>query len=139
MLSAFANTLVRVLLAPECVSCRLLLRQPLSEPVCSSCLAAVRPISAPFCAQCGHPMAEMDPTPICARCRDAPRSFAMARSAGLYDGVLRELIHQFKYGGHRHLALSLAGLAKAAGAEVLTGAVALVPVPLAPWRQFSRG
>jgi ComF family protein len=62
-----------------------------------------------------------------------------ARSAGLYDGALREIIHGFKYEGRRGLAVPLAEMMRTAGAPVLTGADAVVPVPLHPWRRLRRG
>ncbi len=75
---------------------------------------------------------------ICARCANPPR-FTMARSAGRYDGPLRNVIHVFKYGRRRPLAAPLARLMTAAAAEVLAGADAVVPVPLHPWRALRRG
>jgi ComF family protein len=65
--------------------------------------------------------------------------FTLARSAGRYEGSLRQVIHAFKYEGRRVLAQPLADLMKAAGEPVLAGADAVVPVPLHPWRALQRG
>ena len=62
-----------------------------------------------------------------------------ARSAGRYEGSLREIIHAFKYEGRRGLAVPLAAMMRTAGAEILTGADVVVPVPLHPWRRMRRG
>jgi ComF family protein len=64
---------------------------------------------------------------------------ALARSAGLYDGSLRAIVHAFKYRQCRALARPLAALMARAGADVLDGADAVVPVPLHPARAWRRG
>jgi ComF family protein len=66
-------------------------------------------------------------------------AFAIARSAGRYDGSLRRIVHAFKYRQRRLLAAPLARLMREAGHDVLDGADAVVPVPLHPWRAFRRG
>lgn len=136
---SFANTLVRVLLAPACASCRIVLRRPLHGQVCDACLGAIVPVEPPWCAQCGEPLHGHLVEARCARCRASPRAFSVARSAGLYEGVLRQLVHQLKYGKRRPLARLLGALAADAGRQVLAGATAVVPVPLHPTRQFTRG
>lgn len=61
------------------------------------------------------------------------------RSAGEYEGALREIIHAFKYQHRRSLARRLGALMLIAGAVTLEGADCVVPVPLHPWRRFRRG
>jgi predicted amidophosphoribosyltransferase len=62
-----------------------------------------------------------------------------ARSAGQYEGSLREIIHAFKYEGRRVLAAPLGAMVRAAGVDFLREADGVVPVPLYPWRAFRRG
>jgi ComF family protein len=62
-----------------------------------------------------------------------------ARSAGPYEGALRDILHAFKYEGRRTLAPKLGGLMRDAGRDLLAGASCVVPVPLHPWRRFRRG
>jgi ComF family protein len=61
------------------------------------------------------------------------------RAAGVYDGTLRAAIHALKYDGRRSLARPLAALMLTHAGDVLTGADAVVPVPLHPSRHRSRG
>jgi ComF family protein len=75
----------------------------------------------------------------CARCRRVPSLVDAARSAGLYEGSLRDIIHAFKFEGRRGLAVPLAAMMRAAGAQILAGADVVVPVPLHPWRRMRRG
>jgi ComF family protein len=76
---------------------------------------------------------------LCPRCRRQPLAFDAARAAGDYDGALRKIVHAFKYEGRRSLAAPLAGLMGRAGADLLTNADLLVPVPLHAVRRLQRG
>ena len=140
MLAAATNTFVRVLLAPVCAACGHVLAYPLSNPVCQDCWQRTSAITPPWCVRCGDAIADWRSSlPLCARCRRREPQFALARSAGRYDGSLREIIHAFKYRKRRALASPLAALMRAAGADVLNGADAVVPVPLHPLRALQRG
>jgi ComF family protein len=61
------------------------------------------------------------------------------RAIGPYDGSLRAIVHALKYGGRRSVARELAGLMRAAGADVLTDAACVIPVPLHRSRKRARG
>jgi ComF family protein len=61
------------------------------------------------------------------------------RAIGLYDGALREIIHAFKYERRRSIGRALAIRMRMAGADLLHGADAVVPVPLHPRRRRQRG
>jgi ComF family protein len=140
MLRTIADVVVRVCLAPACPGCGTPLERPLGHPVCDACWRAISPVTPPWCAQCGEPMAACrDRSDRCARCRRTPPHFALARSIGQYEGVLREFVHALKYDGRRALAVPLAALMRERGGEALDGADAVVPVPLHPWRAFRRG
>jgi ComF family protein len=98
---------------------------------------------APFCRTCGDALPSWRVISAaleqCARCRRAPGLVDAARSAGLYDGSLREIVHAFKYEGRRGLAAPLAEMMRAAGASILSDAHLIVPVPLHFWRRVRRG
>jgi ComF family protein len=140
MRASAANLIVRTLLAPVCAACRTRLERPLDSPICRRCWLAIPRLSPPLCDWCGDVLVSTSGlVPLCARCLDAPPGFDVARSAGRYDGALRDLIHAFKYERRRILAEPLARLLRHAGTPVLAGADAVVPVPLHPWRAWQRG
>jgi ComF family protein len=110
--------LLAVVLAPVCAACDSVLERPLDGPVCSRCWASVARLDA--------------------------RSFQTTlvdrgRSAGDYEGALRNIVHAFKYEGRRTLASPLGALLREAGRDVLQDASCVVPVPLHPWRRLYRG
>jgi len=83
---------------------------------------------------------------LCSECASGRRYFALARSAGLYQGGLRDAIHRFKFGRKRFLARPLGTLLTGVVEELLlagkttwSGVAGLVPVPLTRKRFEERG
>ena len=113
-----ANALLVVVLAPACAACARVLERPLDGPVCPLCWASIA-LLTPF--------------------RFETSVIETGRSAGNYEGALKEVIHAFKYEGRRSLARPLGTLMRGAGRELLDGASCAVPVPLHPWRRMQRG
>jgi len=118
------------------------LREVTRIPVCRRCLKAPAPLSAEFfCVSCRTPFQNafpLDAEGRCALCRSGLRGFDAAYCFGTYEGVLRELIHLYKYGRIKTLARPLG--------ELLAAALprdqewnAVVPVPLHWRRQWKRG
>jgi ComF family protein len=103
---------------------------------------APEPLSAGFfCTSCRTPFQNsfpLDAEGRCALCRSGLRGFDAAYSFGAYEGVLRELIHLYKYGKVRTLARPLSGLlAQALPRDEAFDAA--VPVPLYWRRRLQRG
>ncbi|MDZ7378375.1 MAG: ComF family protein [candidate division KSB1 bacterium] len=89
-------------LPPHCLLCRASTSGTALPWVCQSCWRAVAYIMPPLCAQCGQPLAA-PPEGIastahrCGACLLAPPAYDRARAVGLYQGVLRDMIHAMKY------------------------------------------
>ena len=132
-----------VVLAPACGACDELLDHPTQGPVCARCWASILPLTPPLCDGCGDPLPTWRsisvPLARCARCRRTTRAVDRTRAIGAYDGALRAIVHALKYEGRRSLARPLGGLMRHRGADVLDGAVCVVPVPLHSSRRRERG
>ena len=129
-----------MLFEPECAGCHQVLDAPLRRAVCDTCWNSIERIAQPYCRVCGDELAgDIALGELCGRCVHARPAFSIARSAGRYEGVLREVIHAFKFESRRLLAEPLGTLLPAAGRDVLDGAHAVVPVPLHPIRSLRRG
>ncbi len=104
--------------------------------LCPACWSKVAFIAPPYCPRLGIPFA-YDPGPgiLSMQAIADPPAFGRARAAVRYDDVARALVHAFKYGDRIDLAPLLGGWMARAGAELLDGADALVPVPL-HWRRL---
>lgn len=78
---------------------------------------------------------------VCSDCERQGRFFTRARAVGTYDGVLRELIREFKFYGRRDLAEGLGVLmAREVSQDIrMRRCDVIVPVPLHPIRLAERG
>jgi ComF family protein len=112
-----ADGLLAVLFAPACAACGEPLSSPTSSIVCDACWRGAQTIAPPFF------IPHLD---VC-------------QAAGVYDGALREIVHALKYRGRTSLARRLAELIAERCGAALTGAGALVPVPLHASRRRERG
>lgn len=130
--------MVLLLLDPSCPGCRRPLLHPLDQIICEYCLDGFQLLGDPLCPRCGDQLAA-EAIDGCQRCRRRMPAFSIARSAGAYEGPLRELLHAFKFEGRRQLTTPLARLMCSRGGQVLEGADAVVPVPLHPFRLLTRG
>lgn len=110
--------------------------------MCGVCLNRPQPLSAEFfCVSCRTAFQNrfpLDAEGRCALCRNGLRGFDAAYSFGAYEGVLRELIHLYKYGRIRTLARPLSDLLSAAMPRD-ERFDAITPVPLHWRRHWQRG
>ncbi|RYE88712.1 MAG: ComF family protein [Hyphomicrobiales bacterium] len=110
-----------------------------ADALCASCFTQLRPITAPLCPRLGIPFeVSLGPDALSAEAIADPPPFDRSRSAVLYNGVARKLVSRLKYGDRPELALFCARLMASAGHEFWDSGPVLLPVPLHPWRQFTR-
>jgi ComF family protein len=145
--------LLAALLSSPCVACGRIADHPTRGAVCDDCWRAVRVITPPVCHVCGEPLpsgrfALPDAQPLeatggvvarCAACTARRPRIAIARAVGPYEGTLRDLLHALKYDGRRSIAPRLGALLRERCGTVLDRADAVVPVPLHPRREWTRG
>jgi ComF family protein len=126
-----------VLLPPLCLGCRT--RITSHDALCPACWRRIDFVRPPLCDRLGLPMPyDTGGVMVSAAAVADPPDFARARAVASFDGVMRELIHAFKF-HDTHNARRLFGrwLAEA-GQDLLSDADILVPVPLARWRLLAR-
>ena len=118
---------------PHCAICR----EAGESYLCPKCLEKITLITPPVCRKCGTPCEAY----ICEQCREREYYFECARSAGIFDGVLRDAIHQLKYRNHMVLADPLGDIL--ANCFPDTGFIKtvdiIVPVPIHITRMLDRG
>jgi ComF family protein len=111
--------------------------------LCVGCSDRAPRIEPPFCATCSEPFqGAITEAFACANCADRTLHFESAVSAFRSRGVVRQLVHEFKYGKQAHLRHPIAEwLAEALADPRLQGRRfdAVVPVPLHPARRRERG
>jgi len=99
--------------------------------LCGKCWDAIRLIRPPACVSCGKQM-KSDLEAICGECRLSKHLFIDNRSAAVYDGVMRNAIHLFKYEDKRKLGeyfgeMTAEALSAFGG---VSGIDCLIPVPI---------
>lgn len=106
---------------------------------CAACWREIRFIAAPQCEQCGYPF-ELDfgEGVKCGACLSSRPHYDRARSALAYDDRIAKVLIAFKHGDRTDLAPVLSALMRRVGAELLSDADLIVPVPLHRNRLFQR-
>ena len=135
------GAIASLLYPPVCVICAANIRA--GEHLCDQCGAKTVRIRAPFCQKCSEPFEGAIIGPFsCANCAHRTIHFDAAVAAYRSRGIVRRIIHDFKYGRQIYLR-HLVG-------RWLCGALddsricdrrfdLIIPVPLHPARQRERG
>jgi ComF family protein len=137
-----SRALFSLLFPDDCRVCGHPLEEISRIPVCRGCLTGPAPLNAEyFCSSCRTPFQNgfpLDSEGRCALCRSGLRGFDAAYCYGPYEGVLRDLIHVYKYGRVETLARPLSDLLWAALARDESWD-AITAVPLHWRRRWQRG
>jgi ComF family protein len=136
-LRSAAAVVADLVVPPLCLACH----RPVSshDAICARCWSDIDFIRAPLCDRLGIPLPfDIGGTMISAAAAADPPDYERARAVARFDGVMRELVHDFKF-RDRHDARRLFGRWLAdAGAALLADADFVVPVPLARARLVIR-
>lgn len=136
-LRRLATALLDLLLPPRCLACGATVGE--NGALCARCWGGITFLGAPCCARCGLPFDfDFGAPSLCGACSRSPPSFDRALAAMRYDSESRRLILAFKHGDRLHLAPAFGLWMHRTGAELLSDAEMLVPVPLHWTRLFAR-
>ena len=143
-LTTFAERLTQetllLIYPPTCAGCTRAFNS--DKPFCPDCFSALDLISDPYCPLCGIPFgAKTTISHLCGDCLGSHHRFDRARSTGIYQGLIREVINRFKYGGQTFLVRPLARMLMGPAEELirLHRIDMIVPVPLHYRRLRQRG
>jgi ComF family protein len=128
--AALRRALVALLFPPRCVVCR---RR--GEWLCPRCRPQLTLVTPPVCPRCGAPLA-VAPCPVCAI---EPPPTSGLRFVGFHEGALRHAVHRLKFSGESYLAEPLGELLATCWQQAPLPGEVLIPVPLHPRREATRG
>lgn len=131
-----------LLFPSSCQVCEAFLDRPGERVVCRDCLEKLRVVDSPSCLCCGRFFEGAGEPHLCADCLGSRPLFARHRSAARYEGIVKDIILLYKYRGFAVLSGVLAELvlcSLAGDEDFWSGIEAVVPVPLHPAREKSRG
>jgi len=130
--------LLDLILPPRCLGCGVVVQA--HGNLCAECWRSLTFLGPPCCRLCGYPLPHALPeAPLCGACAAEPPSYDRARAALRYDDHSRGLILAFKHADRTDTAPTFGRWLTRAGAELLTDAELLAPVPLHRWRLLKRG
>jgi ComF family protein len=104
--------------------------------ICHACRELLPAISPPICPRCGRPQSQGI---LCGDCRDTPAPIDGIRAPFVFEGIIRQAVHELKYRNLRALAPMMAGWLYDYLVENPIPADVLVPVPLHKKRLHDRG
>jgi ComF family protein len=133
---------IDLLLPPACLLCGQLLPTSLdAQSFCVDCLATMPPLSPAHCYCCAQPFPSATSNHLCGTCLKRPPSFSIVHAAGMYQGSIKDAIHQLKYRNQLTLAKPLGQLLGKIVAAKDNAFVpdCIIPVPLHPDRLRGRG
>lgn len=135
------STVLSLIYPPACANCAADVAR--DAYLCESCEGKLTRIVPPFCARCSEQFSgAIEGEFTCANCADRELYFDAAVAAYRSRGIVRRVMHDFKYGHEIHLQHLLAQwLVDAADDPRLRDRHfhAIVPVPLHPARGRERG
>jgi len=114
----------------------------LSACLCPDCLAELITVESPLCTCCGIPFkSRQGQDHYCGACIAAGKKFGIARAPLVYDRIITEVIHCFKYRGKIQLVRPLSELLLLAFLNFWDrdDIDVILPVPLHPSRIRMRG
>jgi len=130
-----------LLYPPVCTICAAIVGS--DDYLCAECEEKTTRIVPPFCGRCSEPFeGAITGTFVCANCSHRTIHFDTAVAAYRSRGIVRQIVHDFKYGRQIHLRyLVTRWLAAALDDLRLRGRQfdVIIPVPLHPARKRERG
>ena len=108
--------------------------------ICLKCISSIPRIASPYCSKCGKPLSKAR-VKLCNDCYSTPiRYFSYNRSYGEYNGILKQVIIDFKYKNKRSLTYPLGFLLfKLFEEQRWEKPDYIIPVPLSRKRLSHRG
>ena len=136
-LRRLAQSLADAVVPPVCLSCQ----TPLAahNALCPECWSQISFIRPPLCDRLGIPLPfDTGGAMISAAASARPPVYQRARAVAAYDGVMRRLVHDFKYHDRHDVRRLFGRWLRDAGSEILGSADLIVPVPLNRMRLMRR-
>ena len=126
-----------VVLPPLCLNCQT--RITAHDALCPACWRGITFIRPPLCDRLGLPLPFDTGAPMISAAAEAdPQNYERARAVALFGGLMRDLIHDFKYRDAHDCRRLFGRWLSEAGGELIASADIIVPVPLARMRLLTR-
>ncbi|MEW6170502.1 MAG: ComF family protein [Candidatus Omnitrophota bacterium] len=112
MLKSIFQGLTELIYPKACLLCKEKITNS-CDLICKDCLVKINPNLPPFCQRCGRRLNKnelINGKNICFKCHRINFHFDRAWSSCIYEGAIKDLIHQFKYNSKKSLEKPLSKL-----------------------------
>lgn len=138
---ALGSWIAAFIVPPVCLACRERLAD--MDSLCPACWSRIDFIRPPLCDRLGLPMPfGTGEVMVSASAVANPPAYDRARAVARFDGVMRDLVHGFKYADRHEMVGLFARWLADAGRTLMHDAEVIVPVPLARsrllWRRYNQ-
>lgn len=105
----YIHALLDLVYPRHCFSCDGTINKEDEVYICDRCREGIKIIDENRCARCGLPLGPYAniSNAGCATCKNVKLWFDSVHSAARYEGVVRKLIHRYKYGRNEALTITL--------------------------------
>lgn len=136
-LSKLSAAIADTIMPPVCLGCEM--RLDAHDALCPACWRTIEFIRPPLCNRLGIPLPyDTGGIMVSAAAEADPPDYDRARAVARFEGLMRNLVHDFKF-RDTHDARKLFGRwLSEAGKELISDCDLIVPVPLARRRLISR-
>ncbi len=110
MLGGLIKGLIEIIYPKNCIICKnsVKTKAGIDDFICLKCWGKIKKNLPPFCLCCGRHLEKNNPAKnICPACIKTPLHFDRAFSPCIYEEIIRNLIHEFKYFGRDYLGKTL--------------------------------
>lgn len=132
-----ARTLSNAVIPPVCLSCH----APLASrnTLCASCWNGISFIQPPLCDRLGIPLPfDTGGVMISAAAEAHNPVYRKARAVAHYDGIMRALVHDFKFRDRHDKRQLFSSWLQQAGRDLINDCDVIIPVPLSRIRLLTR-
>lgn len=142
MIRSFLTGITDLLFPRNCILCHQYDEGTDQNPLCRSCQEKIPYNHPPFCLKCSRHLKTAVPEGLCPDCHKHPPDFDTAWGITLYEPVMKELIHAFKFQNKTSLRKAFKDMARTFLEKYhisLKEFDHLAPIPLTATRQRERG
>ncbi|WP_058485998.1 ComF family protein [Defluviitalea phaphyphila] len=101
------DIILNIIYPPKCIFCNTIIPIQKEKGICDDCKKSLPFIKEKVCQKCGKPIDNIEERNTCFDCIKYPPIYDKGWALLVYEGIVRDMIYRFKYGGHKEYAVYL--------------------------------
>ncbi|NLK21800.1 MAG: ComF family protein [Epulopiscium sp.] len=135
----YLDIILDIIYPPRCIFCKDIIPIQKEKGICEECKKNLSFVEGKTCQRCGKPIEKKRDT--CLDCIKYPPEYEKGWAVFVYEGLIRDMMYRFKYGGYKEYARYLGHLMadKIRNEAPNEKFDLIIPIPIHPNRKKSRG